>query len=466
MSRASIACISALVLLLTAVPRSAAADSAPLPASMAAVGDSITQAASTGGSLGADYPQNSWSTGTNATVNSHTVRLQALGAPLAQTTHNRSVSGAKVADLPGQMSTVVPLQPDYLTVLIGGNDLCTDTVAQMTSVTDFRASFATAMSTITSGSPDTYVYVVSIPDVYQLWGLFRNSFWARLVWASAGVCQSLLANPGSTSQADVQRRDEVRQRNIAYNAQLADVCAAYSSRCRFDGNAVFNTQLTRSDVSGDYFHPSLSGQARLAQTSWDAGYAWTTTPVNQPPAAAFTVDCAGLSCQFTDTSTDSDGTVVAWSWAFGDGATDAARNPTHEYAAAGTYTVVLAVEDDDDATGSAEQTVSVSVPTSDTPVWITGLSGSAAANKGNWTATVGVSVASASGPVAGATVTGSWSSGGIGSCTTTATGTCTTSTNVNKKTASVTFVVTDVGGAGIVYVPRPGDPEQVTVSRP
>ncbi|MCV0402579.1 MAG: PKD domain-containing protein [Chloroflexi bacterium] len=466
MSRASIAVISALVLLLTAVPRSAAADTAPLPASMAAVGDSITQAASTGGSLGADYPQNSWATGTNATVNSHALRLQTLGAPIAQTTYNRSVSGAKVADLPGQMSTVVPLQPAYLTVLIGGNDLCTDTVAQMTSVTDFRSSFASAMSTIASGSPSTYVYVVSIPDVYQLWSLFRNNFWARLVWSSAGICQSLLANPGSTSQADVQRREQVRQRNIAFNTQLAEVCAAHASRCRFDGNAVFNTQLTRSDVSGDYFHPSLSGQARLAQTSWDAGFTWTTTPVNQPPTAGFTASCTGLTCAFVDTSTDVDGTVVAWSWAFGDGAIDTSRNPSHEYATAGTYTVVLTVEDDDRATGSALQTVNVTVPTSDAPVWITSLGGSATASKGNWTATVSVSVAGAGGPVSDATVTGTWSSGGTGSCTTTASGSCTTSSNVNKKTASVTFVVTGVSGPGLVYEPRPGDPQQVTVSRP
>jgi hypothetical protein len=42
---------------------------------MAAVGDSITQAASSGGGLGTDYPQNSWSTGTNGSVNSHYMRL-------------------------------------------------------------------------------------------------------------------------------------------------------------------------------------------------------------------------------------------------------------------------------------------------------------------------------------------------------------------------------------------------------
>ncbi|HEY4634263.1 MAG TPA: hypothetical protein VIH00_10130, partial [Candidatus Limnocylindrales bacterium] len=38
----------------------AAAPTPQLPATMAAVGDSITQAASSAGSLGVDAPQNSW----------------------------------------------------------------------------------------------------------------------------------------------------------------------------------------------------------------------------------------------------------------------------------------------------------------------------------------------------------------------------------------------------------------------
>lgn len=255
--------------------------SLPLPDTMAAVGDSITQAASTAGSLGVDAPQNSWSTGTSTTVNSHYLRLLALGAPVSGQNNNRSVSGAKVAGLNAQMATLADLDPDYLTVLIGGNDLCTDTVAQMTSVTDFRAQFEAAMATLGSGSPDTHVYVVSIPDVYQLWNLFKGNWWARFVWSAGGICQSLLANPTSTQQVDVLRRQEVQRRNIDYNTQLAGVCAAFTM-CRFDGNAVFNTQFTTSDLSGDYFHPSIAGQAKLAAVSWSAGYAWATPP---PPAA-------------------------------------------------------------------------------------------------------------------------------------------------------------------------------------
>jgi serine protease len=50
---------------------------------------------------------------------------------------------------------------------------------------------------------------------------------------------------------------------------------------------------------------------------------------------------------------------VGWSWDFGDGNGSTAQNPSHTYAADGTYTVTLTVTDDDDATDDASQNVSV-----------------------------------------------------------------------------------------------------------
>jgi PKD repeat protein len=456
-------------LLLGGLPLSAlAADAAlPLPDTMAAVGDSITQAASTGGTLGADAPQNSWSTGTSGTVNSHYLRLLGLGAPITGANHNRSVSGAKMAGLNAQMLNVVGLQPDYLTVLIGGNDLCTDTVAQMTSVSDFRAQFSTAMTTLTAGSPSTYVYVVSIPDAYQLWNLFKGDFWARFIWSVGGICQSLLANPTSTQQADVQRRLQVRQRNIDYNTQLADVCAIFGSHCRFDNNAVFNTQLAKSDVAGDYFHPSIAGQAKLAAVSWSAGYTWASTPPpNVAPTASFTSSCSGLTCTFIDASTDPDGTVVARAWTFGDGATSTATNPSHTYAAQGSYTVELTVNDDDGAVASAASTVTVGAPL-DEPMWVASLAGTAAPLRNGWTATVTIGVADAAGAVAGVSVAGAWSAGsGATSCITNNAGTCSvSSSSLNKKTTTVTFNVTAMTRNGWAYDATKG-PTSIDVAKP
>jgi PKD repeat protein len=461
--RALTACFLAGLLLTSMIGAgSVSAAGPPLPASMAAVGDSITQAASTGGSLGADAPQNSWSTGTSATVHSHYLRLLALGAPVSGQNHNRSVSGAKMVNLSAQMQQVVAIspQPDYLTVLMGGNDLCTDTVSQMTSVADFRTQFAAAMQTVSAGSPNTYVYVVSIPDVYQLWSLFRNNFWARLVWASAGICQSLLANPTSTKQADVERRAAVRQRNIDYNAVLAEVCLQYASRCRFDNNAVFNTAFTTSDVSADYFHPSIQGQAKLAAVSWAAGdtFGAAPPPPNQAPTADFSHACSYLACSFTDASTDDDGSIVAWSWQLGDGSTSSVSNPSHTYPTEGSYTVTLTVTDDGGATDVISRVIAVTAPPQPPPqgtMHVDALSGSSASGRGQtWTATVTISIADEAGSsVSGATVSGTWTGGSVATCTTGSGGTCTVELGgINsKKATSVTFTVSGATHATLRY---------------
>ena len=122
-----------------------------------------------------------------------------------------------------------------------------------------------------AGSPNTVVYVVSIPNIYHLWEIYKDSWLARAVWDTARICQSMLANPASTDQADVDRRARVSRRNTEFNAALEAICAAYR-QCHFDGYAVFGTSFTRSDVTTrDYFHPSVSGQAKLAAISWAAG---------------------------------------------------------------------------------------------------------------------------------------------------------------------------------------------------
>jgi PKD repeat protein len=83
-----------------------------------------------------------------------------------------------------------------------------------------------------------------------------------------------------------------------------------------------------------------------------------TTP-NSPPVSAFTAACTNLNCNFSDKSTDADGGIAAWLWNFGDGAGSSVQNPTHSFAAAGTYTVSLKVTDTGGATSTSTQSITV-----------------------------------------------------------------------------------------------------------
>jgi hypothetical protein len=245
---------------------------AAYPSSMASTGDSITRGFNDCSFPYVDCPAASWSTGTSGSVNSHYQRILAANPAISGRNHNDAVSGADMADLLGQVQQAVSQHVEYVTILMGANDVCASSEAGMTDVGVFRAQFASAMASLTASLSSSRVFVSSIPDIYQLFSLYRYDLGANSVWAIAGICQSMLAYPFSNLPGDVARRARVRQRNIDYNTQLAQVCAMYL-QCRFDGNAVFNTAFVRSDVTTrDYFHPSVAGQTKLAAVTWAATF--------------------------------------------------------------------------------------------------------------------------------------------------------------------------------------------------
>ncbi|MBS3802620.1 MAG: S8 family serine peptidase [Candidatus Thermoplasmatota archaeon] len=93
---------------------------------------------------------------------------------------------------------------------------------------------------------------------------------------------------------------------------------------------------------------------------------------NSPPTADFTYTTSDLTVDFTDQSTDSDGTIESWSWDFGDGSTSTETNPSHTYGSDGTYTASLTVTDNEGATDTTSQDVTVSSSTSDVTLTATG----------------------------------------------------------------------------------------------
>jgi lysophospholipase L1-like esterase len=246
----------------------------PVPTAMAALGDSITKAFDSCAPQFGECPAASWATGTDPLVDSHYSRIAAVNPGIVGNAHNDAVSGATMSNLQGQATSAVGQGVDYVTIEMGGNDACKASEAAMTPVATYQSQFQQAMTTLENGLPSVRVFVASVPDIKRLWFVAKDTANARAVWSYASICQSMLANPLSTSQADNDRRDRVRQRVIDYNTALATVCAQYTN-CRFDGNVLFNTPFELGDVSSiDYFHPSFNGQAGFAITTYGAGWNW------------------------------------------------------------------------------------------------------------------------------------------------------------------------------------------------
>ncbi|MCK4581620.1 MAG: PKD domain-containing protein, partial [Dehalococcoidia bacterium] len=94
--------------------------------------------------------------------------------------------------------------------------------------------------------------------------------------------------------------------------------------------------------------------------------------INAPPAADFTYSpetpTTADTIAFVSTSSDFDGTIIAWQWEFGDGETSDVQSSSHKYATAKTYIAKLTVTDNDGATSSATKNITVSEPANVPPV--------------------------------------------------------------------------------------------------
>jgi lysophospholipase L1-like esterase len=205
-------------------------------------------------------------------VYSHYERIMAQNPAISGHAYNDSVSGAKVAGTLSQAQAAVAQQAQYVTILIGGNDVCTPSISSMTPTAQFTTAFQSTMSALESGlPPGAHIFVSSIPNIYGLWSVLHGNPTAQLVWSFAKICQSMLA----TTNTEAQRQQVVAQEQ-ADNAALSQVCGLYAN-CRWDGYATFDHQFSAADVSTlDYFHPSQTGQAVLASLTWGASW-WASS---------------------------------------------------------------------------------------------------------------------------------------------------------------------------------------------
>src|SRR5262249_22111737 len=120
----------------------------------------------------------------------------------------------------------------------------------------------------------------------------------------------------------------------------------YTGRCNFgpvqlgDEFCVPVYGLSTINVDGTGRTPLGSG----GNPDWR----WAVTPVPVLSLrAVFAYSCTGSACSFdASLSSDSDGTITSYTWAFGDGSSGSGAAVSHTYAAGATYAVTLTVVDD------------------------------------------------------------------------------------------------------------------------
>src|SRR4029453_11726351 len=223
MGRVARIVLLALVVVLAGLVAQPAWAAPPLPSTMAAIGDSITRADDVCCSYG-DPPGQACSPGSTSydAIPSHYERIRQLNPAITGRGYNDAVAGAKMAAAPGQATQGVNQGALYVTILMGANALCTSSPSIMTSTTTFRAQFSQAMATLMAQDPDPYVFVSSIPNLYQLWQVLHTNSLARWAWSNFRICQSMLAATNTETQ-----RQQVVGREVAFNQILAQECAKY-----------------------------------------------------------------------------------------------------------------------------------------------------------------------------------------------------------------------------------------------
>lgn len=148
------------------------------------------------------------------------------------------------------------------------------------------------------------------------------------------------------------------------NCTGADVRAAMKATAEDQGTAgrddYFGYGIVKAKAANDFLSASSCGGG-------------TPPPVgNVAPVASFTQSCNVLTCSFDGSaSSDSDGSIASYSWSFGDGNSASTTTTSNTYSTNGSYTATLTVTDNEGATHSASQTVTVSDGTELPPADIT-----------------------------------------------------------------------------------------------
>ena len=292
-----------------------------VPFNQFSIGDSIGEGEAAEGVIGEMYHFLVWSTGydQNDGVYSLNERFEFFcpeqyyeNNAERDNIFNHAMSGATMGDFVSQAQEIVtavgsdPIQKaGMITVLLGNNDVCADSLDAMTDPSVFKAQYRAGLDVLAASDATrkAYIHVSSIMPIYWLWNALRDNFKCRVIIWPFVPCQNLLANPdddcgGGNSHLDpdhihpddgpncVRRKTVHAKIRDIYNPILRDVLQEYIDDGRLP-NAyyidAFDIQFDAEHVNkGDCFHPSVAGHALLAEIQWDRSPWGVESPLCRP----------------------------------------------------------------------------------------------------------------------------------------------------------------------------------------
>lgn len=236
---------------------------------MAAIGDSITTGFNAKNPL--DNKSLSWSTGYSTTerVQSHYRRAQnVFEGEVYQL--NLAKAGARSDAIEAQMENVVKKlkgrELDYLTVMIGANDVCSWPADHGERLDQFSTRVRNTLDQALAQNPNVKITLVPVPDMLLLYELGAETKTCKARWKILNICAPLLQNNNADERA------AFGQRVLDLNDSLSSIASEYPHAVHYAAD-VATFAFEKEDISGyDCFHPSWRGQDKIAEKSWTGGW--------------------------------------------------------------------------------------------------------------------------------------------------------------------------------------------------
>jgi lysophospholipase L1-like esterase len=256
------------------------------PIRLFSIGDSLTRGANA--NLPGDNINNSWVNGYYGweqqlfglpNVNSHNQRITAIFGSSGRRNWIAAQNGARVKDMAEQAAAAASLDVTYATVLLGGNDVCRNSIPELPTDAEFAVDVRDGLTTLLKVLPrGATVLVVAIPNVKALYDLGQVKTALGItscptLWTLTGLCGAMLSSHNTESD-----RLYVQSRNVGYNQILqqvtSEMAASYPRKFVRFAPAGYQLPSAQEQISDlDCFHASWRGQRKLSSLTWpSAGF--------------------------------------------------------------------------------------------------------------------------------------------------------------------------------------------------